>query len=160
MEFYKIDHEVTLEDIKKFNYPNQRLAMIVHFEDDQGRILLQQRGTNSRDENGLYETIGGKFEEEDLTFKNAILREIKEEVGTEMNFTLSDSIGIYHCKKKDTNWIFIIYFGQYIDGKINVMEPTKCQGYKFFTYEEVLNSDLVTEGTKYLTKSIKKHRKI
>lgn len=35
------------------------------------------------------------------------------------------------------------------------MEPDKCLGYKFFTYKEVLNSDLVTESCKYLTKSIK-----
>lgn len=157
MDFYLLDHEATFEDLKKFNFPNQKIGVIAHIENSAGEILLQQRGEKSRDENGLYEDIGGKVDPEDISFKNAIIREIKEEAGSEIHLTLSDSIGIYHCYKNNTNWIFLVYFGKYIDGNIKIMEPDKCKNYRFFQYEEAINSDFVTNSCKSLIKCIKEH---
>ena len=79
--FYKFDREITFNDIKKFNYPNQRIGVIIHIENDEGKILLQQRGPKSSDEQGLYEDVGGKYETKDATFKDTIIRELKEETG-------------------------------------------------------------------------------
>lgn len=155
MTFYPINHEVIFSEIEKFNYPNRKIGVIAHIENDKGEILLQQRGVKSRDENGLYEDIGGKFEADDLTFKEAIIREIKEEAGEDINLEFSNSIGIYHCYKNNINWIFIVYFVRYINGNIKIMEPEKCIDYKFFSYDDALNSDEVTESCKFLTKSIK-----
>lgn len=121
---------------------------------------MQQRGIKSRDENGLYEAIGGKVDSGDVSFKEAIIREIREEAGDDIKLKFNDnSIGIYHCFKNNINWIFIIYFVKYINGNIKIMEPDKCLGYKFFTYKEALNSNLVTESCKYLIKSIKNNYK-
>ena len=78
-------------------------------------------------------------------------------MGEDAIIQLSDSIGIYHCNKNDVNWVFVIFFGLYIEGEIKIMEPDKCVGYYFFEYEELMNSKLVTESCKYLTKSLKKH---
>ena len=107
-------------------------------------------------ENGLYENLGGSLDNDDKNFKSAILREMREEMGEDANVEISDSIGIYHACKKDINWVFIIFYGKYIDGEIKIMEPEKCIGYNFFTYEEALNSNEVTESCKYLIKSIRK----
>ena len=68
MQFYSLNHEASFEDLKKFNYPNQKIGVIAHIENENGEILLQQRGVKSRDENGLYEDIGGKVEPEDINF--------------------------------------------------------------------------------------------
>lgn len=155
MEFYKLDHEANITDIETFNYPNQKIGVIAHIEDELGNILLQQRGIKSRDENGLYEDVGGSLDDTDKDFKSAIIREMKEEMGNEANVEISDSIGLYHVQKNDTNWLFIIFYGKYIDGEIKIMEPDKCLGYKFFTYEEAQDSNIVTESCKYLIKSIK-----
>lgn len=157
MNFYKTNHEVTFDDIKKFNYDNQRVGVIVHIRNDEGKILLQKRGIKSRDEVGLYEDIGGKVDYSDESFRNAIIRELKEEVGDEAKIQISNSIGIYHCNKNNINWIFIVYFGRYFEGKIKIMEPEKCQGYHFFTYDEAISSDSVTQGSKFLMKSLKKY---
>ena len=138
MKFYKMNHEVTNADLQKFNFENQRIGVIVHIEDNNGKILLQQRGVKSRDEN----------------FKSAIIREMKEEMGNDARIELSDSTDIYHICKNNTNWLFVIFKGKYIDGDINIMEPEKCMGYKFFSYEEAINSNLVSEGCKFLIKSI------
>ena len=37
------------------------------------KVLLQQRGIKSRDENGLFEDIGGKVEDTDKTFRDAMI---------------------------------------------------------------------------------------
>ena len=160
MKFYPMNYEATFNDMKKFNYPNQKLGVIVHIENDEGKILLQQRGVKSYDENGLYEYIGGKVETADFNFKEAIIREIKEEVGGDIRLEFKDdSIGIFHCYKNNINWIFIIYFAKYINGAFKIMEPGKCLGYKFFTYDEAINSEFVTESCKYLINNIKNNYK-
>ena len=150
MDYHEIDYEATLEDIDKFIYDNKKIGVIVHVEDSEGKILLQQRESKSRDENGLFEDIGGKFDDTDLSFREAIIREFKEEAGEDVNLQIGRSVGIYHCFKNNTNWVFVIYFGNYIDGEFKVMEPDKCLGYKFFTKDEALSSDVVTESCKYL----------
>lgn len=161
MKFYPINYEATFEDIERFNYPNQKIGVIVHIENDKGEILLQQRGIKSRDENGFFEDIGGKVDSDDLTFKDAIIREIKEEAGDDIKLDFNNhSIGIYHCFKNNINWIFVIYYVKYISGDFKVMEPDKCVGYNFFTYEDAINSELVTESCKFLIKSIKSSSKL
>ena len=157
MIFYPIDHEATFEDIKKFDYPNQKMGVIAHIENNKGEILLQQRGVKSRDENGLYEDIGGKVDSGDVSFKSAIIRERKEEAGEDVHLEFSNSIGIYHCFKNNIHWIFVIYFVKYISGNIKIMEPDKCMGYHFFSYNEIITSNLVTESCKFLCKSIKEY---
>ena len=154
MNFKKINHEATIGDLKEYNYPNQKLGVIVQIKDKDQNILLQQRGHKSRDYKGLYEDIGGKLEEYDIDFRQAIKRELKEEIGEGTNIEISNSIGIYHRYNNDTNWVFIIYAGKYIKKKKKIMEPDKCLGYKFFTKEEALNSNLVTESSKYLIKEL------
>lgn len=157
MEYYILNHEATYEDLEKFNLPNQKIGVIAHIENLDGEILLQQRGVKSRDENSLYEEIGGKVEPNDTSFKAAMIREIKEEAGDDIDIVVSDSIGIYHYYKNNINWIFVIYFVRYIDGVIKIMEPDKCVDYRFFKYDEALASELVTDSCKYLTRCIKKH---
>lgn len=156
MKFYKLDHEATMEDVEKLNCPNSKLGVIVHIKDKAGKILCQQRGVKSRDDNGLFEDIGGKLESSDKNFKSAIIRELKEEVGDEANIEIGNSIGIYH--RHNNNWIFIIYLGKYIDGDLKIMEPEKCMGYKFFSYEEALSSNLVTNSCKFLIEELKEYK--
>lgn len=110
-----------------------------------------------RDENGLYEDVGGRVEDSDSDYQEAIICEMEEEMGTDAKFQLSSSIGIYHIEKNNINWVFIIFCAKYLGGEIKIMEPDKCIGYKFFHYDEVLESNLVSESCKYLTKSIKEN---
>lgn len=157
MNYYKLDHEATVEDLNDFNFPNQKLGVIIHIENENGEILLQKRGKQSRDAKKMYENIGGKYEDNDISFKTAIIRELAEEAGTDVNIDINNTIGIFHCCKQDTNWVFLIFLGKYINGNIQIMEPNKCEGYHFFTYNELIQSDMVTRECKYLTKSLKKN---
>ena len=155
MDFNASDKEVTFEDLKQYNYENQKIGVIAHIENEKGQILLQQRGPKSRDENGLYEDIGGKFEESDSSFQAAIKREISEEAGNEIELEIVKSIGLYHCFKNSINWLFVVFFVKYNSGEFKIMEPDKCLNYKFFDCNEALSSDFVTDSCKFLIKSIK-----
>lgn len=154
MDYKKIENEDMLELLKEYNYPNQKLGVIAHIENDKGEILLQKRGIKSRDENYLYEDIGGKVEKTDVNFRDAIIREIKEEAGDNLIININDNIGIYHRRNKETNWVFIVFFVRYISGEFKIMEKDKCLEYKFFTYDELMSSNIVTDSCKFLSKQI------
>lgn len=51
---------------------------------------------------------------------------MKEEMGDEANVEISNSIGLYHVQRNNINWLFIIFYGKYINGEIKIMEPDKC----------------------------------
>lgn len=155
MDFQKIDYEITKDILDKYNYPNKKVGVIVHIQDKNGKILLQQRGKKSRDEIGLYEAVGGSVDKADKDYKSAIIREMKEEMGEEAKIDLLGSIGIFHCQKADINWVFVVFMGTYINGKINIMEPDKCLRYKFFDYEEAIKSNKVSDSCKYLIRIAK-----
>lgn len=159
MEFYK-SNNVTFEDLRVYNYNNMKIGVIVHIVDSNGKILLQKRGPKCKDDSLLFEDIGGKLEENDIDFKSAIIREMKEEIGDDAIFDISNPIGIYHSEKGDVNWLFVIFIAKYIKGNINIMEKEKCLGYKFFSYDDIINSNEVSSGSKFLTKSIRKEYNI
>ena len=75
-------------------------------------IISVNAGSYYRDENGLFEDVGGSVENSDIDFKSAIIREMQEEMGNDANIKLSDSTGIYHCFKNNINWIFVIFEGE------------------------------------------------
>ena len=154
MEYFVLDGKEI--DLKAMEYPNRKFGVIVHIYDEQGNIMLQQRGPKSRDENGLYEDVGGRYEDSDTNYKAAIIREMQEEMGSNIKIDLSDEVGIYHCYKNNINWVFIIFLGKYVSGEPKIMEPTKCMGYKFFPYDEAISSNSVSESCKFLTKEIRR----
>lgn len=143
------------EDLEEFNYENTRYGVIVDIVDEDERILLQKRGPKSRDEQGLYENVGGEYEPADGDFKTSIIREIKEEMGSSFEYVISDIMGIYHCKKGNINWLFAVFKARHIRGNPEVMEKDKCSGYRYFTYDELMSSDDVTQSCKFLVKSIR-----
>ena len=153
MEFNEVDGIV---DLEKYNYSNYKVGVIAHIIDKDGNILLQQRGVKSRDENGLYEDVGGKVDKDDTDYKSAIEREIKEEMGDDVNIKLTNPVGVWYVPKKDTNWLFIVFKGTYLDGNIKIMEPDKCMGYKFFTYDEAVESNMLSESCNFLVKIMQK----
>lgn len=102
----------------------------------------------------MYEDIGGKIEDNDVDFRSAMIREIKEEAGDDITISIDETIGIYHRSNKEINWVFIVFFVKYIKGEFKIMEPNKCLGYNFFTYDELMKSANVSESCKFLSKSI------
>lgn len=148
--FVKFDKEVIdkkdLEEYLESNgieLPVYRCAVIALILDSEERILLQRRGPKSRDEIGKLEDIGGAVEDTDLTFRDAMNREIVEEVGDSINYTIDELVGASLVTKydsrteRDVNWFFLLYKCTYIDGELKINEPGKCLGYEFYKQDEL-----------------------
>ena len=157
-KFYKISRTIKNEDIQKFDLKNRKIGVLAYIKNEKGEILLQQRGIKSRDENELYEYVGGSVEWSDTDFEAAIIREMSEEMGNDVNISNLKTEGIYHCEKSNINWVFVIFKGDYIGGDIKIMEPEKCLGYKFFKYDEAIKNELISDSCRFLTKAIEEQK--
>lgn len=145
------DLEIYLEE-KKIDLPEYRTAVIALILDKDERILLQRRGPKSRDEVGKLEDIGGAVESIDNSFREAMHREIIEEVGNDIKYTIDELVGACLVNKFDSrsntyvNWLFLLYKCTYIDGELINNEPGKSLGYEFYKYNE-LPKDEVAKTT-------------
>lgn len=148
--FIKFDREIKkLDELEQYliekniKLPEYRCAVIALILDKDNKILLQRRGPKSRDEFNKLEDIGGAFEDTDSSFRDAMNREIIEEVGEEINYTIDELVGASLVNKYDSrtdgyvNWLFLLYKCTYVDGELLINEPGKCLGYEFYRYDEL-----------------------
>lgn len=140
VEYFK-ENNIVLND-----YRNAVIALIT---DNNDRILLQRRGPKSRDEVNRLADIGGAVEESDKDFREALKREIIEEVGNEANIQIENFVCCFLCckydsrSKKEVNWLFGVYKCRYIDGNLLFNEPGKCLGYEFYKYNELPRNEML-----------------
>ncbi len=140
VEYFK-ENDIVLND-----YRNAVIALIT---DNNDRILLQRRGPKSRDEENRLADIGGAVEESDKDFREALKREIIEEVGNEVNIQIENFVCCFLCckydsrSKKEVNWLFWVYKCRYIDGNLLFNEPGKCLGYEFYKYNELPRNEML-----------------
>ena len=131
----------------KIDIPEYRPAVIALIVNDENKILLQRRGPKSRDEQYKLEDIGGAYEEDDKNFRKALIREIREEVGNEVQIDINYFAGAFLITKfdrrtnKDVNWLFLLYRCTYRGGNLVNNEEGKSLGYEFYKYEDLVNSD-------------------
>lgn len=135
--------------------PEYRCAVIALILDKEGRVLLQRRGPKSRDEVGKLEDIGGAVEETDKTFREAMKREIVEEAGEDINFSIDELVGASLITKYDSrtdsdiNWFFLLYRCTYIDGELKINEPGKSLGYEFYKQDEIPVEEVANTTLKF-----------
>lgn len=140
VEYFK-ENNIVLND-----YRNAVIALIT---DNNDRIILQRRGPKSRDEENRLADIGGAVEESDKDFREALKREIIEEVGNEANIQIENFVCCFLCckydsrSKKEVNWLFWVYKCCYIDGNLLFNEPGKCLGYEFYKYNELPRNEML-----------------
>ncbi len=151
---------VTEEDLRRYiadnniNVPEFRCAVISMLMDEEGRVIFQRRGPESRDGNGMLAEIGGAVEEYDETLKDAMMRELREEVGESALINIDDFVGgILQTKydprtKKDVNWLFLLYKCTYVSGKLECNEEGKSLGYEVYDINELPRSEML-ETTRY-----------
>lgn len=106
------------------------------FSEDDTRVLMLQRGPLARHERYKWEAPGGQLES-DETYKQAAVREFREELGVEVE--LGARIGEYKwiVDANSDEWDTQIFRGR-ISGTPTVQEPGKCLGFGWFTQAEVI----------------------
>lgn len=153
----EFEKEVDLREYIKKNFkdmPLYRCAVIGMLFDKDGNIILQRRGPKSRDGNGRLAEVGGAVEECDKTFKEALIRELKEEVGDSVQISIDDFIGGVLENKydsrtgKDVNWLFLLYNCTYKSGELKCNEEGKSLGYETYGKNEMPYDEML-ETTKY-----------
>ncbi len=156
-----LKREFELEsDLRKYiensfnDMPLYSCAVIGMLFDKDGNVILQRRGPKSRDGNGRLAEIGGAVEEYDKTFKDALRRELREEVGDSAQIKIDDFIGGMLQNKydsrtcKDVNWLFLLYKCTYISGELKCNEEGKSLGYEVYGKDD-LPYDEMLDTTKY-----------
>jgi ADP-ribose pyrophosphatase YjhB (NUDIX family) len=111
-------------------------SFVVH--DGNGKILLQKRGQQARDERGRWDVGGGAIEFGE-TIEEAIQREVEEELCVlplDMEFlTVYDAHREHNGDK--THWVAIIYAVQVDPRKVKIGEPHKIEEIGWFTAENL-----------------------
>ena len=145
----------TNENISK----EYEVAVIVYAFDNDNKIIFQRRGPGCRDERLKLETIGGRVKSSDANFREALEREITEEVGTKANIELEEFVVSTYAKtfddryQKEQSWIYLVYKGKLKSGELEISEPTKCLGYERYKIGEV-NEEELSNGAKELYKIV------
>ena len=103
----------------------------------------------------MLEDIGGAVEIYDKTFREAMNREIREEVGEDINYIIDGLLGACLITKydsrndRDINRLFLLYKCTYIDGELHIKEPGKCLGYEFYKQDELPNDEVAQTTMKF-----------
>ena len=144
--------KVLLKDNKEISKDYQ-VAVIVYAFDEENRIIFQRRGMGCRDERLKLETIGGRVKENDIDFRNALNREIEEEIGTAAKIELEEYVTSTYAVTFDNRynkqqaWIYILYKGSLKSGEL------KIAGYERYKIGEVDENEL-SNGSRELYKIV------
>lgn len=110
----------------------------------QGEILLTKRSKNTRNEHGKWEAPGGQVHFGE-TREQAIKREIKEELGVDIEIIRVLNVADEILKGDKQHWLPTTFLVKIKRGKPKIMEPDKCDGIDWFPLNKIpKNLSLIT----------------
>ncbi len=110
------------------------------FNED-GQILLALRGKKAKNEVGKWEIPGGAVEFGE-TIEQALKREIKEELGVEIELIELLQLCDHIIPDDAQHWVSPTYICKIIDGDPRNLEPGKCDRLGWFSLDEALELPL------------------
>ena len=135
-----------------FEYKLGVIGMII---DKNNKVVYQRRGPKASGDYNKLSDMGGAVEDEDLTFKEALIRELREECGNEFNVEIDSFICAFNKNyfdnrlQKQINRIFLVYKLNYVDGEFLINEPGKALGYEWYDVDEIPVAE-VMESTLFI----------
>jgi len=117
-----------------FKYPRVGVGVFIRRDD---KILLQLRSRNSRHASGMWSSIGGHLEKWE-SFEDCILREKNEECGDQLIISNPSFWTVVNTTflQEDRHYVFLAFIADWIKGEPFIMEPTKCEKYEWFKWNE------------------------
>jgi len=103
---------------------------------DEGKILVTQRGPKAKNERGLWEIPGGSVEYGE-TFEQAITREIREELGITIRVKSLHALCDHILPEEYQHWVSPTYICEIVEGEPVIQEPEKCSDWGWFSVEEM-----------------------
>lgn len=110
---------------------------------DEGKYFAALRGKEAKDERGKWEFPGGGVEFGE-TLERAVIREIKEEHGIELEIVDFLSVNTVFIQPEGHHWITVTYVCKIKEGEPKILEPHKCDQIGWFTLEELETMPLST----------------
>lgn len=106
-----------------------------------GKLLVALRGDNVSNEAGKWEFPGGTIEYGEK-IKDAIVREIKEEFGIDIEVIKLLDVYDHLIPAERQHWISPTYLCKLLHGEPHIQEPGACEKVKWHTLDEIENLPL------------------
>jgi 8-oxo-dGTP diphosphatase len=113
------------------------LSVRVLLTDDEGKVLILKRSTNSRTNPGKWELPGGKVDQGE-SFDHALLREVYEE--TKLKISLEHVVGVSEQNLHVIRAVHIIMSGEILEGNLKL--SSEHEGYAWVFFENLQEYDL------------------
>ncbi len=113
------------------------LSVRVLLTDDEGKVLILKRSTNSRTNPGKWEFPGGKVDQGE-SFDHALLREVYEE--TKLKISLEHVVGVSEQNLHVIRAVHIIMSGEIMEGNLKL--SSEHEGYAWVFFENLQEYDL------------------
>jgi 8-oxo-dGTP diphosphatase len=129
--------EVAVDLKRGVDYIGTTVSFIVH--DGKGRVLLQKRSQNCRDERGKWD-IGGGAVEFGEKLADAVMREVKEELTTTPLDIQLLQAGEAHRTNDDgqpTHWVWLLHAVEVDPKMVKIGEPQKIDQIKWVTLGKI-----------------------
>jgi 8-oxo-dGTP diphosphatase len=99
---------------------------------DKGNFLMMKRGPKAKNEVGAWMLPGGAVEFGE-TQKNAIIREVREELGVEIEIEKQLPCWDHILPNEKQHWVTNVFSARIIHGEPKILEPEKCEELKWFS---------------------------
>jgi 8-oxo-dGTP diphosphatase len=113
------------------------LAVRVLLLNDEGKILIIKRSTDSKTNSGKWELPGGKVDQGE-SFDQALIREVYEESG--LKIALDHVVGVCEQNLPLIRAVHIILAGKIVEGDLNL--SSEHEGYAWIFFDDLPNYDL------------------
>ncbi|MCK4635020.1 MAG: NUDIX hydrolase [Candidatus Aenigmarchaeota archaeon] len=104
--------------------------------DGNDKILINKRTKNCYWEPNVWSLPCGKVEENEDP-REAIIRELKEEFGIDVQIVQKVSERTYFLKNEDADWIVYGYLCQIKNGNLKILEPKLTEEIKFISINQL-----------------------
>lgn len=108
----------------------------VFIVNDKGETLLLLRSKKSKNERGLWNKVGGAVELNEKVI-DCLRRETKEELGVNIHDIDFLSYTDHILPGEHQHWLGMNFIAKIQSGKPKIMEPEKCDGLRWFKFDQV-----------------------
>jgi mutator protein MutT len=117
--------------------------------DGDGRVFLAKRGEHARNERGKWEFPGGSVEFNE-TLSHAVVREVKEEYGIEIEVVELLDVVDHIIPGERQHWVSPTFLCRVKSGVPSILEPHKCDAIGWFAIDEIPVRELTIASKKSL----------